>query len=79
MTQLHQLYKVHSNKLQSIFSEPSYQGIPIKEFKPVQKADIHYLHIDNDGLKTGLQPRKEAIRFWENILSEFPISKRDEL
>lgn len=67
-------------------SEPSYQDNPIKGFKPVQKSEIHFLHIGNDGLRTDLQPRKKAINLWENIeqqavqiLAMEKIQKREEL
>lgn len=51
----------------SFYREPTYQNNPITGFKPVQQTDIHFLHIGNDGLKTDLQPRKEAISLWEEI------------
>lgn len=50
-----------------LFSEPTHKNKPIKSFPPVQKNDINFLHIGNAKLKLDLQPRKEAIDFWNKI------------
>lgn len=74
-----------------VYSEPSYQNDPIDGFKPIQMNDIdgaiHFLDINNDGLKIGLRPHEKVINFWTNIekrafqfaANKQSAEKRDEL
>ncbi|XP_055308597.1 esterase B1-like [Sitodiplosis mosellana] len=49
------------------YGEPSYQNDLIRSFQPVQNGSVHFLDINNDGLKIGLRPNEKAFDFWAYI------------
>lgn len=69
-------------------SDPVHNGDPIAELKPVQKDQLHFLDVTNDGLKLGVNPDRERYELWAEIDQLFQkvnadigriVNDRDEL
>lgn len=48
-------------------SELSHQDHPVEGLLPMQKDQINFITFNNDGLKSGSNPRQRVIEFWMDI------------
>lgn len=68
------------------YSDPSHKNDVDAEFQPIQGDKMHFIELNNDGLKTGINPHKESIDFWSKLeekalqfANNIELKNRDEL
>lgn len=61
------MFQIKQYSLFQFSSEPTPDGYPIPELPPVQKHQVHYFEVTEDGLKPGVNPDKERIELWTEI------------